>query len=48
MDYLECDDMMEGTSEYCAFDHKYCDENRIEFIMAVHLLQMNWELIWND
>ena len=24
MDYLECDDMMEGTSEYCAFDHKYC------------------------
>ena len=29
MDYLECDDMMEGTAEYCAFDHKYCDENRM-------------------
>lgn len=26
---LDCDDMMEGTSEYCAFDNKYCDENRM-------------------
>lgn len=29
MDRLECDDMMEGEYGYCAFDHKYCDENRM-------------------
>lgn len=29
MDYLECDDMMEGPEEYCAFDHKYCSDNRM-------------------
>lgn len=27
--YLECDDMMEGTEEYCAFDNKYCTDNRM-------------------
>ena len=26
---LFCDDMMEGSEEYCAFDHKYCSENRM-------------------
>lgn len=29
MNRLECDDMMEGEPEYCAFDHRYCDENRM-------------------
>jgi len=30
MTNLECDDMMEGPEEYCAFDHKYCSENRMQ------------------